>query len=110
MYLPKSDVYNTLKELNYYVSQTQPAQFNELPAIIFNIGNNTINYDLDNNILSQDLELIIDIWAEDSVTASTVLSQVEEIMRNNLYTMSFSKDVPNIGNIYHIATRFTKLI
>lgn len=110
MYLPKSEVYKSLKELNYYVSQTQPATFNELPAIIFNVGNNSIDVDLDNEILSQDLEIIVDIWAEDSVTASTVLSQVEEIMRKNLYNMSYSKDVPNNGNLYHIYNRFTKTI
>lgn len=110
MYLPKSDVYESLKKLSYYVSQTQPAQFNELPAIIFSVGNNSITTDLDNNILSQDLEVQVDIWAEDSVTASNVLSQVEETMRSNLYTMSFSNDVPNIGNLYHIVSRFTKII
>lgn len=110
MYLPKSDVYNSLKELNYYVSQTQPATFNELPAIVFNVGNNAIDVDLDNNIISQDLEIVIDIWAGDSVTASKVLSQVEEKMRKNLYRMSYSNDVPNTGNLYHVYCRFTKII
>ena len=110
MYLPKSDVYNSLKQLNYYVSQTQPATFNELPAIIFSVGNNALDYDLDNNIISQDLEIVIDIWAEDSVTASKVLSQVEEIMRKNLYKMSYSNDVPNNGNLYHILSIFTKIV
>lgn len=110
MYLPKSDVYNSLKQLNYYVSQTQPATFNELPAIIFSVGNNALDYDLDNNIISQDLEIVINIWAEDSVKASKVLSQVEEIMRKNLYKMSYSNDVPNNGNLYHILSRFTKIV
>lgn len=110
MYLPKSDIYNSLKQLNYYVSQKQPATFNELPAVIFNVGNNSIDTDLDNNILSQELEIIIDVWAEDSVTASKVLSQVEEIMRLNQYNMSYSNDVPNSGNLFHIYSRFTKLI
>lgn len=110
MYLPKSDIYESLKKLNYYVSQTQPATFNELPAIIFSVGNNSINTDLDNNILSQDLEIIIDVWAEDSVTASKVLSQVEETMRLNQYTMSCSNDIPNSGNLFHIYNRFTKII
>jgi hypothetical protein len=110
MYLPKSDVYNSLKQLNYYVSQTQPATFNELPAIIFSVGNNALDYDLDNNIISQDLEIVIDIWAEDSVKASKVLSQVEEIMRKNLYKMSYSNDVPNNGNLFHILSRFTKIV
>ena len=110
MYLPKTDIYNSLKSLNYYVSQTQPPVFNDLPAIIFSVGSNVINTDLDNNILSQDLDIQIDIWAEDSVTASTVLSQVEETMRLNLYTMTSSNDVPNISNLYHIVSRFTKSI
>lgn len=109
MYLPKTDIYNSLKQLNYYVSQTRPSEFTELPAIIFSVGNNSINTDLDNNILSQGIEIIVDIWAEDSVTASKVLSQVENIMRINLYNMSFSSDVPNSGNLYHINNRFTKL-
>ena len=106
MYLPKSDIYNSLKTLNYYVSQTQPPVFNDLPAIIFRVGNNTIDTDLDNNILSQEIEVQVDIWAEDSVTASNVLSQVEEIMRKNLYKMSNSNDAPNINNLYHIVSRF----
>lgn len=110
MYLPKSDIYTILKKLNYFVSQTQPPVFNDLPAIIFSIGKNSINLDLDNNILSQDLEVIIDIWAEDSVTASKVLSQVEETMRENNYNMSYSNDVPNNGNLYHIYCRFTKIV
>ena len=110
MYLPKADVYNSLKTLNYHVSQTQPAIFTDLPAIIFSVGNNAVSTDLDGEIASQDIEIQIDIWAEDSVTASTVLSQVEELMRSNLYIMSFSNDVPNVSNLYHIVSRFTKQI
>ena len=110
MYLPKTDVYNSLKELPCHVSQTQPAIFTDLPAVIFSVGNNSVSTDLDNNIISQDIEIQIDIWAEDSVTASTVLSQVEEKMRSNLYIMSFSNDVPNVSNLYHIVSRFAKLI
>lgn len=110
MYLPKSNVYNILKSINntYYVSQTQPPTFNELPAIIFKVGNNSIDTDLDNNILSQEIEIVIDIWAEDSLTASNVLSQVEEQMRLDLYNMSYSSDIPNVGNLHHINCRFTK--
>lgn len=110
MYLPKTDVYNSLKELPYHVSQTQPAIFTELPAVIFSVGNNSVSTDLNGDIASQNIEIQIDIWAEDSVTASAVLSQVEEIMRSNLYIMSFSNDVPNVSNLYHVVSRFTKLI
>lgn len=109
MYLPKSDIYKCLKTLNYYISQTQPSTFTDLPAIVFRVGNNAINTDLDNNIISQDIEIIVDIWAEDSVTASTVLSQVENVLRINNYIMSYSSDVPNTGNLYHINCRFTTI-
>ena len=110
MYLPKADVYNSLKTLPYYVSQTQPPIFNDLPAIIFSVGNNAISTDLNGEISSQDIEIQIDIWAEDSVTASTILSQVEKLMRSNLYIMSFSNDVPNVSNLYHTVCRFAKQI
>ena len=110
MYLPKTDVYNSLKALPYHVSQTQPAIFTDLPAVIFSVGNNAVSTDLDGEISSQDIEVQIDIWAEDSVTASTVLSQVEGIMRSNLYIMSFSNDVPNVSNLYHIVSRFAKTV
>lgn len=110
MYLPKTDVYNSLKVLPYHVSQSKPAMFTELPAVTFGVGNNAVTTDLDGDISSQDIEISLDIWAEDSVTASTVLSEVEEIMRSNYYIMSFSSDVPNIGNIRHIACRFAKLV
>ena len=110
MYLPKTEVYNSLKELPYYVSQTQPAIFTDLPAIIFSVGNNSVSADLDGKISIQDIEIQIVICAEDSVTASTILSQVEEKLRSNLYIMSFSNDVPNVSNLYHIVCRFTKLI
>ena len=110
MYLPKADIYNSLKTLPYYVSQTQPPIFNELPAIIFSVGNNGVSADLDGEISSQDIEIRIDIWAEDSVEASTILSQVEELMRSNLYIMSFSNDVPNVSNLYHTVCRFAKQI
>lgn len=110
MYLPKTDIFNSLKTLGYPVSQTKPAVFADLPAITFSVGNNAVSADLDGNISRQDIEVQIDIWAEDSVTASTVLSQVEGLMRSNLYIMSYSNDVPNAGNLYHTVCRFAKLI
>lgn len=110
MYLPKTDVYNSLKALPYFVAQKQPAVFTDLPAVVFTVGNNAVSVDLDGAIVSQDIEIQIDIWAEDSVTASLVLSQVEEIMRSNQYIMSFSNDVPNAGNLYHVVNRFAKTV
>ena len=110
MYLPKADVYSSLKTLGCYVSQIQPAVFTDLPAVVFSVGNNAVSVELDGAISNQDIEISIDIWAEDSVSASTLLSRVEELMRSNQYIMSFSNDVPNAGNLHHIACRFAKFI
>ena len=110
MYLPKKDVYNALKTLNVGVSQTQPTTFNELPFINFEVTDNNLNLFLDNSIASQYIEVKIDIWANSSVEASNLLSRVEEVMRQDLYLMTFSADIPNIGNIFHISTRFSKQI
>lgn len=110
MYLPKKDIYNSLKSLGYSVEQTQPDAFIDLPCIIFKIDDNSIDLDLDNNIASQSIEVQIDIWDETSVGSSKVLSEVEEIMRSNEYKMTYSNDVPNSGNLYHIVNRFTKII
>lgn len=110
MYLPKSDIYNNLKTLGYYVSQKQPAEFTDLPAIVFSVTDNSLELELDNSIGSQSIEVTIDIWSEDSVTGSNTMSEVEKVMRSDLYDMTYSNDVPNEGNLYHIVTRFTKKI
>lgn len=110
MYLPKTEIYNLLRSLGYGVSQTQPTEFNELPFINFSITDNSTNLDLGNEIAYQEIEVQIDIWANTSVESSNVLSEVEEIMRNNKYRMFYSADVNNPGNIYHIVSRFRKLV
>lgn len=106
MYLPKKDIYKLLKELNVGVSQSQPTEFNALPYINFTITSNDIETDLNNEILYQNIEVQIDIWADNSIEASDLLGKVEEKMRKELYVLNYSADVPNIGNIFHIVSRF----
>lgn len=110
MYLPKSDIYSILKELNYPVYQSQPTLFDKLPVINFEVLDNNVELFLDNTIAYQNIELKIDIWADDSVTASKILSEVEGKMRLNQYKLSYSADVPNMGNVYHLTTRFKNII
>lgn len=111
MFKPKEEVYKILSELPYWVSQRQPDKFKELPSIIFKCANNTVNPDLDNEILSQDLIIIIDIYAETSSNATKILEEVESKMRENYYRMTFSSDeVPSNRGISRINTRFEKTI
>jgi len=107
LYLPKQDIYNILKTLPYSVSQVSNNIFNEFPAITFQCENNNTELFLNNEIAYQDILIIIDIWAEDSVTCSRILKEVENLMRKNKYKLTFSSDIPNPDDtIYHITTRF----
>lgn len=108
MYLPKRDINKILKELGCGVSQTQPTVFNELPHVNFSVTGNNPTLFLDNDIAYQTINVQIDIWANDSVSASNLLSNLEEKMRSNYYNMTYSADVPNSGDVFHIVTRFTK--
>lgn len=111
MYLPKKDIYDLLKNnLECGVAQTQPTVFEDLPFVNFEISNNSVSLMLDNDIGYQNVEASIHIWANSSVEASNLLSTIEELMRNEGYQLTYSADVPNIGDIFHIITRFTKIV
>lgn len=109
MYTPKTQIYTKLKALGYYCHQGAQAVFadNEVPAITFRVDNNSVNLDLDNEIASQDIDVVVDIWADDSVTASRILSETEGAMRELGYRLTYSADVPSPeGCLFHINCRF----
>jgi hypothetical protein len=109
MYLPKADVFSMLKELktlDYDVRQSNQNTFSNLPAVTFRVSTNEMRLDLSNDITSQDVEIIIDIWSEDSVTASNVLNDIERTMRLLEYRMTYSADVPDPKGLFHIVSRF----
>lgn len=112
MFIPKEEVFKALSELGYYCLQGSQDIFTEkqLPAITFNVMNNTVNVDLDNDIASQDVTIGVDIWADSSKEISTILPRVEETMRALKYKMSFSADIsPQKGALYHTNCRFDTL-
>ncbi|MDL2235452.1 hypothetical protein LJC07_04760 [Christensenellaceae bacterium OttesenSCG-928-L17] len=112
MFQPKPEIYAALKELGYYCLQGAQATFSdsEVPAITFRIDNNSTDVDLDNKIASQSITATVDIWADESPTASSILTEVEEAMRALGYRLSYSADVPSpAGALYHIQCRFDTL-
>jgi hypothetical protein len=107
MFTPKTEVYEKLRELPYTVVQGSQAVFNELPTITFTVQNNAVNLDLGNEIASQDVIIGVDIWADTSVQASSILVEVEAKMREIFYQLTSSLDVPNTdASIHHIASSF----
>lgn len=109
MFIPKAQLQKILSSLGYYCHQGAQASFadKEIPAITFRVDNNSANLDLDNRITSQDISVVVDIWADDSVTSSRILSEVEEVMRAEGYRLTYSADVPQPkGCLFHINCRF----
>lgn len=109
MFLPKQEIYEGLSSLGYFTLQGAQAVFadEEVPAITFRIDDNAVELDLDNEIASQTVQVVVDIWADDSVQASTMLQETEEVMRGINYRLEYSADVPQPqGCLYHITCRF----
>lgn len=112
MYLPKSDIFsalNRLRTLDYAVKQSNQNSFDNLPTVTFRVSTNDITLNLDNEISKQEIEIIVDVWSEDSMTASSVLNDVERIMRDMDYRLSFSSDIPDPEGLFHISNRFKSI-
>ncbi|MDO4979152.1 MAG: hypothetical protein Q4E47_03310 [Candidatus Saccharibacteria bacterium] len=110
MFNPKPEIVSKLKELGFPVTLSSQNVFNEVPAITYRITGNSAQYDLDNEIVKQDIAVTLDIYADDSVTASSLLVQVEAKMRELKYRLQNSLDVPSPeGALYHINATFVGL-
>lgn len=108
LFNPKPEIFSKLGELNYPVTQSSQNKFNKVPAITFRIDDNNTDYYLENEIATQRILVSIDIWTNDSVTASSILAQVEAKMRELKYRLNTSLDVPSPeGALYHINATFT---
>ena len=111
MYNPKREIYSKLCEINGIdVSQSSQNVFNSVPAVTYRIEGNAAEYYLENEIASQRIYCVIDIWTDESTTASTLLAQVEAKMRELKYRLNNALDVPSPeGALYHINATFVGL-
>jgi len=111
METPNQTVYNQLKTISNVASVGVVNQnvFTAFPALTYTVVNISLERDLDNDIASQDFEVVIDIWTDKSVRATELLVEVEAKMRALDYNLDFSGEVPNPQkDIYHITSRFRK--
>lgn len=107
LFNPKTEVYSTLSSLGYACTQGSQDVFNEVPAITFSVTGNEPIYDLGKHIDGSNVEITVDIWANDSVTASSIAKEAEVAMRNIDYLLTYLADVPSPqGALYHINMRF----
>jgi len=109
MYEPKADVYAILSEIeDVTVYQNRPEVLVEFPCITFSVANNIPNLVLEKDIGFQRIVVVIDIYAKTSKESGTLLSTLEEDMREEGHVMVFNSDVPE-DDISHITTRFNLL-
>jgi hypothetical protein len=110
MFNPKPEIYAKLSSLGYACVQGAQETFTETPAITFRLGDNSPRYTLDNQIAAQDVEVIVDVFADDSVTLSRIVGEVESAMREIFYRLSYQTDVPSPkGALYHANCRFAAI-
>ena len=111
MYNPKKEIYSKLCEIDdISVSQSAQNVFNNVPAVTYRIEGNAAEYYLENEIASQRIYCVIDIWTDESTTASAILAQVEAKMRELKYRLNNALDVPSPeGALYHINATFVGL-
>lgn len=107
---PKSLIYNILSGLeDVSVYQARPDILEEIPCITFYVGGNTPEYVLEKEMSHQDIEVIVDIYANTSKESGELLDTLESEMLENDYRMTFCSDVPD-ADYSHITTRFNIII
>ena len=107
MYLPKEDIFKKLQETGVTVLQSAQETYPNPPEITFSISDNATELNLDNEISSQSIIAVVDIWTDTSMEASALLNASEILMRELGYRMTYSADVPRPeGALHHINCRF----
>lgn len=109
---PKSTVYSILSNIDFddlavQVTLGRPDVITVFPSITFTVSNNVPRYSLEVDILAQDIEIYVDIWAKKSTEAGSILKSVEMAMRNSGYLMTDCRDLDDETGIFHISTIFT---
>lgn len=106
MYQPKQDLYELLQTVTPRVYQNRPEVLSDFPCITFMVVDNRVNINLDKVIAYQEMVFNIDLWSRTSTENSSLLSSLEEVMRENGYILRFSSDTVDPDGISHITTRF----
>lgn len=110
MFLPKAEIFEALKAVDGLEGVQHGGQmvFRRTPAVVFRIDENRLNLDLENRIGHQEILATVDIFTQGVAEASSVLSKVEEAMRNIGYRLENSVDIPPLeGALHHINCRFS---
>lgn len=108
----KATVYNALSTITgvkvILSTQSTPAVF---PTVAYAVSDNQNTVDLDGNHVAQLTEIVIDVFAKSSTSASTTIGKADDKLRAIGFHMTFMADVPDPdAEIYHINARYTGTI
>jgi hypothetical protein len=113
---PISFIFENLNEIDFstlgdgievFVSLDRPKVIARFPSITFSVGLNVPNYDLDNEIRGQNIDINLDIWTEESPQAGKILKLVEKKLRTLGYQCTFNRDILDPSGKFHLTTVFT---
>ena len=105
----KATVYGALSTITgvkvILSTQSTPAVF---PTVAYAVSDNRNTISLEGQHLAQNSEVVIDVFAKSSTSASATLAQVDDKLRTIGWYQTFMQDVPDPDTeVYHISTRYT---
>lgn len=109
MDLGKEHIYTQLNSLGYTVYHVRPEILRDFPCIIYQLGESLPEYLLDKTIGFQNNVYDIDVFAEKSTDATTIVEEIEEQLSDNGYTVDFVTDIPEDQHA-HVNLRVTRII
>ena len=101
---PKSEIYTILSSIGT-AYQRRAGVVRDMPCYIYDITGNTPIYSLDKEVEYQEIEVTIDIFAENSKESGPLLTTLVETMINNDYRMTYCSDISD-DKYSHITTVF----
>ena len=101
---PKSEIYTILSGLGS-AYQMQSGVTRDMPCYIYEVTGNSPIYSMDKKVVYQNIEVTIDIYAENSKGSGVLLTTLVDTMLESNYRMVYSSDISN-DKYSHIATVF----
>ena len=101
---PKSEIYTILSGLGS-AYQMKSGVTRDMPCYIYEVTGNSPIYSMDKKVVYQNIEVTIDIYAENSKGSGVLLTTLVDTMLESNYRMTYSSDISN-DKYSHIATVF----
>lgn len=105
----KKEIYDLLSTLEYTVYQSRPEVLVEFPCVTFMVAQHSIEPTLEREIGYQQILFNVDLFADTASETSSMLAEVENLLRSNDYIMTDCFDLVEPDGRSHLALRFTYL-